>query len=94
MRYLIAMAFAAAFAGTATVFVSSPLASWAVGRFTFDNPDSVGELHALVFIATNLTALVAGWLFGWAVAGWMAPQTAAPTHNPAPTPPAAHPPEA
>ena len=58
MRYLIAMATAALFAAIATVYVSSPLASWAVAQFTFDNPDSVSDLHAVVFMAGNVAALL------------------------------------
>jgi hypothetical protein len=67
MRYLIAMCCAVAAAAAATFFLSTPTASWVVRQFTFDSPDSVATLHALVFMLTNLIALVAGFTLGWAL---------------------------
>jgi Sec-independent protein secretion pathway component TatC len=67
MRYLIAIIVAVIFAGAATVFASSPIASWVVRQFTFESPDAVANLHAAVFMLSNLAALVVGFLVGWAI---------------------------
>lgn len=69
MRYLIAMITGIAAALLATLYVSSPVASWVVSRFTFDSPDTVADLHSFVFMAVNALALLAGWSVGWAVGG-------------------------
>jgi hypothetical protein len=69
MRYLLAMAVAILFAAVAAVAVSSPIASWVVRQNTFDGPDTVANLHAAVFMACNVIALVAGFMVGWAL-GW------------------------
>ena len=69
MRYLIAMICGVAVAVLFTLFVSSPLASWIVARQTFESPDAVNDLHAFLFLATNLAGLVAGWTFGWWLGG-------------------------
>lgn len=69
MRYLIAIISAVIVALIVTVFVSPPLANWVVSRFSFDSPDEVGSLHALVYMAINVTGLAAGWLVGWAIGG-------------------------
>lgn len=53
----------------ATLFVSSPVASLVVSRFTFDSPDTVADLHAFVFMAMNTVAALVGWGLGWAVSG-------------------------
>ncbi|MCB1548591.1 MAG: hypothetical protein KDJ41_12265 [Hyphomicrobiaceae bacterium] len=69
MRYVIAMVGAVVAALLVTMFVSSPLATWVVDQQTFDNPDDVGSMHALVFMATNLAGLVVGWGIGWLIGG-------------------------
>jgi dipeptide/tripeptide permease len=65
MRHLVAIVTSIAVALLATVYLASPIASWAVRQYTFDDPDTVANLHALVFMAVNVGALVAGWLLGW-----------------------------
>lgn len=65
MRYVVAMVVAALFALFAAIFVSSPIASWAISRMTFDSPDDVANLHALIYMAGNVAALLVGWLVGW-----------------------------
>lgn len=69
MRYVIAMLVAIVVAALATVFVSPQLASMAVGRFTFDNPDDVGTLEDSVYMLSNLVALLIGWTIGWLLGG-------------------------
>ncbi|MFV0367222.1 MAG: hypothetical protein ACK5KM_02060 [Hyphomicrobiaceae bacterium] len=69
MRYLIAIILAILAAAAASMFVSVPVASWVVRQFTFDSPDSVADLHMLVFMAMNIVALLAGWAIGWAIGG-------------------------
>ena len=69
MRYVIAMAVAIVVAVLATVFVSSWLANMVVDRFTFESPDTVADLHAAVFMGSNLAALLVGWGIGWIVGG-------------------------
>ena len=69
MRYLIAIISAVILAFIVTIFVSPPLANWVVSRFSFDSPDEVGSLHALVYMAINISGLVAGWLLGWLIGG-------------------------
>ena len=68
MRYVISMVVAMAFALAATIFVSSPIATAVVARFTFDSPDDVANLHALVFMTANFIALIVGWMVGWVLA--------------------------
>jgi hypothetical protein len=68
MRYLIAMVTAVICAAIATVWLSSPIASWVVRQYEFDGPDTVAQLHAAAFMVTNVVALVFGFLLGW-VAG-------------------------
>jgi hypothetical protein len=65
MRYVYAMAGAIALALLATLFVSVPIANWVVNRYEFDSPDTVADLHAAVFMASNLAALLIGWAIGW-----------------------------
>lgn len=69
MRYLLAMIFAILCAFGAMRFVSSPLASWVVAQRTFESPDEVANLHALVFMGMNLVGLLAGWTIGWWLGG-------------------------
>ena len=65
MRYLLAMATAILFAAIAAMYVSSPIASWVVRQNTFDGPDTVANLHAAVFMASNIAALICGFALGW-----------------------------
>ena len=37
--------------------------------YTFDSPDTVADLHAAVFMLSNLAALLIGWIVGWIVGG-------------------------
>ena len=60
MRYLIAMIAAIALALPASMFVSTPVANWVVSLFSFDSPDTVGDLHAFAFMASNVAALAIG----------------------------------
>lgn len=69
MRYVIAIIFAIIVALVITIYVSSPIASWVVRQYTFDNPDSVANLHALVFMAINVGGLIVGWIIGWLLGG-------------------------
>jgi hypothetical protein len=69
MRFVIAMLVAIVVAALATVFLSPTLASMAVDRFTFDNPDDVGTLEDSVYMLSSLTALLVGWGIGWLVGG-------------------------
>lgn len=65
MRYLIAMIFAIICAAAATVFVSSPVATWVVDQMAFESPDEVADLHSVVFMSVNLVGLAIGWTIGW-----------------------------
>jgi hypothetical protein len=67
MRYAIAITSAALCAALATIYFSSPFASWVVSRYAFDSSDDVSDLHVAVFMGANLAALVSGWLLGWLV---------------------------
>jgi vancomycin permeability regulator SanA len=69
MRYVIAMAVAIVVALLATLFLSQPLANWVVRQYTFDSPDTVDDLHRVVFMGSNLVALLIGWGIGWVVGG-------------------------
>lgn len=69
MRYLVAMLFAIIAAGLATVFISSPVASWVVARMAFESPDQVADLHSALFMGVNLLAMLIGWTIGWALGG-------------------------
>jgi len=68
MRYLISMVTAIAFALIATIFISGPLASRIISGMTFESPDDVANLHALIFMAGNFAALILGWVVGWVLA--------------------------
>ena len=68
MRYLISMAVAMAFALMATIFLSGPLATWVVSGMTFESPDDVANIHALIFMTGNFVALILGWMVGWVLA--------------------------
>ncbi len=68
MRYLISMVTAIAFALIATMFISGPLASRIISGMTFESPDEVANLHALIFMAGNFAALILGWVVGWVLA--------------------------
>jgi hypothetical protein len=78
MRYLIAMLFAVVVTVLVTVFVSPQLASMAVGRFTFDSPDEMGNLEDGVYMLSNLGALLVGWGIGWLVGGRLVSRPAPP----------------
>jgi hypothetical protein len=67
MRYLLAIATAVLFSALATFFVSSAVASWVVRQFTFNSPDAADGLHMATFMASNVTALILGFLVGWAL---------------------------
>lgn len=67
MRYLVAMILAVAAALVAAIYLSSPVASWAVDQMTFESPDEVANLHSLVFMGMNVLALAIGWSIGWAL---------------------------
>jgi hypothetical protein len=69
MRYVFAMAGAIVLALIATLFVSVPIANAVVDRYTFDSPDTVADLHAAVFMLSNLAALLIGWIVGWIIGG-------------------------
>lgn len=73
MRYVISMVCAAAAAFAAMMFVATPAATWIVDRFTFTNPDDVGDAHAAAFMLVNLAALGLGWGLGWAIGGIVDP---------------------
>ena len=71
MRYVVAIVFAILAAGAATLYVSSPIASWIVSRLTFESPDEVANLHTMLFMGVNLLGLAVGWTFGWWLGGLM-----------------------
>ena len=69
MRYVFAMVAAIIVALITTLFVSPWLASTAVGMFTFESPDEVGNLEDGVYMLSNLVALLVGWGIGWVIGG-------------------------
>ena len=75
MRYLIAMIAAMGVALLATLFVSSPVASWVVARFTFDSPDTVADLHSFVFMAVKAPGPLVGGGIGWGSGGRLVKET-------------------
>lgn len=75
MRYLIAMIFAIVCAAAATVFVSSPAATWVVDQMAFESPDEVADLHAMVFMGVNILSLAIGWTIGWWLGNVEGPQS-------------------
>jgi hypothetical protein len=68
MRYVISMVVAMAFALIATIFLSGPLATSVVSGMTFESPDDVANMHALIFMTGNFVALILGWMVGWVLA--------------------------
>ena len=78
MRYLIAMAVAIVVTLLVALFVSQPLASMVVDRFTFESPDEVADLHSAVYMLSNLAALLIGWVIGWLVGGRVVSRAAPP----------------
>jgi hypothetical protein len=73
MRYVIAMVCAIIVAALAIVFLSSHVADWVVSHRSFESSDDAENLHMLTFIATNVVALLVGWLVGWTIAGGKQP---------------------
>ena len=71
MRYVFAMVAAIVVALLTTVFVSPYLASMAVGLFTFESPDEVGNLEDGVYILSNFAGVLIGWVIGWFAGGWL-----------------------
>jgi hypothetical protein len=71
MRYVVAMVSAAGFALVATLFLSQHVAGWIVRQYTFESPDGVNDLHSSGYMATSIAALIAGWIFGWVMSGWL-----------------------
>ncbi|MCZ7596357.1 MAG: hypothetical protein M5U16_16840 [Hyphomicrobium sp.] len=69
LRYIVAMVFAFIAAALATVFLSSSVADWVVARQSFESSDDAENLHMLVFMGTNIAALIVGWLVGWIIGG-------------------------
>lgn len=69
MRFLIAMLFAIAGALAVTLYVASPLATWAVAQYSFQSPDEVSTLHGAIYMGVNLAGLLAGWTIGWFIGG-------------------------
>lgn len=77
MRYVVAMVFAFIAAALATLFLSSSVADWVVARQSFESSDDAENLHMLVFIGSNVAALIVGWLVGWIIGGAGRPDTPA-----------------
>ena len=69
MRYVVAMVFAFIGAALAIIFLSSSVADWVVARQTFESSDDAENLHMLVFIGSNVVALLIGWMVGWVIGG-------------------------
>lgn len=69
MRYVLAMILAAVAALVATLTISGPISSFVVGLFAFESPDEVSNLEDAVFMGTSFTALLIGFVLGWAVGG-------------------------
>jgi hypothetical protein len=78
MRYVVAMVVAVAITFLVTVFVSQPLASFVVDRFTFESPDEVADLHSAVYMLSNLAGLLIGWGIGWIAGGRLVSRPAPP----------------
>ena len=69
MRYLVAMILAAVAALAVTLTISGPFSSFVVGLFAFESPDEVSNLEDAVFMGTSFTALLIGFVLGWALGG-------------------------
>ena len=67
MRYAIAFVAAVLAAAVAALFFSAPIASALVAGMRFESPDEVATMHAMLFMAGNVAALIAGWLVGLAL---------------------------
>ncbi|MEL6297105.1 MAG: hypothetical protein AAFQ45_00910 [Pseudomonadota bacterium] len=65
VRYLLAMLLAGVSALLATLFISSPVATWVTNRMTFESPDGAADVHTYTFLGVNIAALVIGWSAGW-----------------------------
>ncbi|MGF1649983.1 MAG: hypothetical protein ACFCUN_06000 [Hyphomicrobiaceae bacterium] len=67
VRYILAMAFAAAAALVTTLFLASPVASYVTHQMTFESPDGAADVHMFTFLGVNALALFIGWSIGWLV---------------------------
>lgn len=74
MRTLAAMAVAIAAALITSLYLAQPVATWVTNQFTYDNPDTVGDLHAVVYMGLNVAALVAGYAIGWLASKGLEPK--------------------
>ena len=69
MRTLAAIIGAIVGAGLAVVLIGTPLASAALGRWLFSDPDLAARAHAWLFAGAGGVGLIAGWLVGSRLAG-------------------------
>ena len=67
MRYVIAILFAIAGAALTMMYVSHNVADNIVASYRFDNPDQVADMHAAIYMATNVAGLLIGWTLGWLI---------------------------
>ncbi|HMN36525.1 MAG TPA: hypothetical protein PKD49_02270 [Hyphomicrobium sp.] len=67
MRVVVAMIFALAVAGSATLAISHNVADNIVAGQRFTMPGEAARFHALVYMTTNLLALVCGYGLGWVI---------------------------
>jgi hypothetical protein len=64
MRMLVAILGAMVGAGLAVALVATPLASAALGRWLFSDPDFAARVHAWLFLGAGCIGLIAGWALG------------------------------
>ena len=67
MRYIIAILFAIAGAALAMMYVSHNVADNIVASMRFESPDQVADMHAAIYMATNVAGLLLGWTLGWLI---------------------------